>query len=389
MFKKLIVFFCVFLAFFFIFFKKDEKNTTQMINVYNWGSCIAEGVNDEFTRETGIAVNYTTFQSNEEMFAKLMGSGASFDVIFPSDYMVARLVGKGMLAELDFSNIPNYFGIDEKHKRIWSTEQRKYCVPYVWGVVGIFYNEKYVNPPVNWGTLWNEKFKDKILFFDNPRDAFAAALIKLGKNVNSVSEDDWRSAAAELMWQRPFVQGYMSDQVFDKLISEEAWIAPFYCEISFAKNPGNPNVKFVVPSEGTNKFIDCMCIPASSKHKKEAEIYINFMCRPDISIKNSETLGFLSPVKKADEILRKNKDYEHCANTENTQVFDNLPENINLLADKLWMEVKVGGVSSFLEKIVFLTIFFGLLILYLGFLKRKPNKKRVDSRHGQIGPGKN
>ncbi|MDR2073788.1 MAG: spermidine/putrescine ABC transporter substrate-binding protein [Oscillospiraceae bacterium] len=349
------------------------------INVYNWGVCIAEGsdgvpgTNERFTAETGIKVNYSTFQSNEEMYAKIAGEGACFDVIVPSDYMIAKLIENDMILKLDFKNIPNYSEISDKHKFLDFDPWNEYSVPYLWGVVGIFYNEKYVKEKkISWDILWNPEYKGKILVFDNLRDAFAISLIRLKYNINSSNPEHWQKAMIELKKQRPLLQNYMMDQIFDKLFGEEAYVASYYCDCG---NPnemfGNPFIHFAVPSEGTNKFVDSMCIPKTCKHKKEAEMYINFMCKTDISTANAISSCYLSPNIYADEILSNNPQYQYCSSIENTQVLTNLPHEISELADKLWVDVKANGTSTLLEKIIFIDTFVIFVLIYPLILLRK------------------
>ena len=202
----------------------DKENEENSINVYSWGEFIANGtdgninVNKEFTKRTGIKVNYKTFQNNEELFAKLVGGGADYDVIIPSDYMISRLIENDMLAPLNFDNIPNYNLIDEKFKNLNFDPQNKYSVPYMWGLIGIFYNKKEVSIPeseINWDILWETKYKNKILMFDNARDSFAISLLRLGYSLNTTEPSKWREAADELIKQKPLVQAYVMDQIFD------------------------------------------------------------------------------------------------------------------------------------------------------------------------------
>ena len=284
--------------------------TGVTINVYNWGEYISNGtegsldVNAEFTRRTGIEVNYTTFDSNESLYSKLAGGGASYDVIVPSDYMISKLMNENMLAELDFSNIPNFEYIDKQFRNPDYDPENKFSVPYTWGTVGLFYNTDYVTEPVtSWSILWDEQYSGKILMFDNPRDAFAIAQERLGFSLNSTDESEWEQAAMLLKEQKPLVQAYVMDQIFDKMESGEAWLAPYYSGDAGTLVENNENIKFIVPEEGTNYFVDAMCIPATAEHKKEAELYINFMCDPEISGANMDFVGYATPETAAKDYL--------------------------------------------------------------------------------------
>ncbi|MDO4458699.1 MAG: spermidine/putrescine ABC transporter substrate-binding protein [Clostridia bacterium] len=360
-------------------------STGITINVYNWGEYIANGtddypdLNEEFTKATGIGVNYTTFDSNESLYAKLAGGGADYDVIVPSDYMISKLINEGYLAELNFDNIPNYKYIDEEYKYLAFDPENKYSVPYTWGVVGLFYNTDYIEEaPTSWNILWDPQYSGKILMFDNPRDAFAIAQARLGSSYNSTNEDDWYEAAALLKEQKPLVQAYVMDQIFDKMESGEAWLAPYYCGDAAILCEEVDNIDFVFPEEGSNFFVDSMCVLASSTHKAEAEAYINFMCDPEISGTNMDYVGYASPETEAkqymDESIAENPiNYPTKEVVSNTEVFAELPAETGLLLDTLWAEVKMGGPGTTITLIAIIAVFLGL---YIGIVVYKRQKRK-------------
>lgn len=356
------------------------------INVYSWGEFIADGkegminVNEEFTKMTGIKVNYTTFQNNEELYAKLLSKGANYDVIIPSDYMISKLIKNGMLRELNFKNIPNFSKIDKRFVNPVYDPENLYSVPYVWGLVGIFYNKDKVDEPeekIDWNILWNDKYKGKILMFDNARDAFAISHLRLGQSINTENESEWQKAAEELDKQRPLIQSYVMDQIFDKMGNNEAYIAPYYSGDAVTLMKTNPSLGFVIPKNGTNMFIDAMCIPTNSMYPQEAEAYINFMCNHDIALANVKKTGYSTPLTDVKESLDKsildNKLFypdEEVLNK--AQVFVDLPENINALIDDLWLCVKIGSKSNPAMLVLVLgifTIFYISVTLY----KKKHN----------------
>nr|WP_300769792.1 spermidine/putrescine ABC transporter substrate-binding protein [uncultured Acetatifactor sp.] len=355
------------------------------INVYNWGEYIANGtdgsldINAEFTRRTGIRVNYTTFDSNESLYSKLVGGGADYDVIIPSDYMVSRLIHENMLAELDFSNIPNFRYIDESFRDPDYDPEGRYSVPYTWGVVGLFYNTDYIEEEItSWSSLWDDRYAGKILMFDNPRDSFAIAQLLLGQSLNTTEESDWLEAAALLKQQKPMVQAYVMDRIFDKMESEEAWIAPYYSGDAAILVDNSDNIRFVVPREGTNYFVDAMCIPATSGHKAEAEAYINFLCDPEIAGANMDYVGYSTPETAAKaymdpEIVESPVHYPDGETLARTQVFVNLPEETSRLIDRLWAEAKMGGPG---ESAVLVAIILGFLAVYIAILVYKRRKRK-------------
>ena len=354
------------------------------INVYNWGEYISNGtegsldVNAEFTARTGIQVNYTTYDTNESMYAKLASGGGDYDVIIPSDYMVSRMIQEDMLAELDFANIPNFQYIDKDFKNPDYDPENKYSVPYTWGLVGLFYNTDYVTAEEaqSWSLLWDEKYAGKILMFDNSRDSFGIAMKLLGYSFNTEDEQQWREAADLLVQQVPLVQSYAMDQIFQKMESGEAWIAPYYSGDAAILVEENDNIAFSVPEEGTNYFVDAICIPKTSTHKAEAEAYINFLCDPEISYENCSYIGYSTPETAAKEMMdpeiTENEMYYPSEETiANTEVFINLSDTTNQLLDSLWAEVKMGGPGQVGELIAILVLFLGLYIGVVVYKRRK------------------
>jgi len=372
--------------------KFKDKNVT--LYVYNWGEYISDGSDDsmdviaEFEALTGINVEYTTFDSNESLFAKLKSGSASYDVIIPSDYMVARLAEAGMLQKLDYSNIPNFEKyIDAEFKNPEYDKHGEYSVPYMWGTVGLIYNEKYVAAEdiaeKSWDLLWNEKYAGKILMFDNSRDAFAIACKKLGYSMNTTDAEELAAAAAELAKQRSIVQAYVMDQIFDKMVEENAWIAPYYAGDFLSMAEDNENLRFYVPKEGTNLFTDAMCIPATSTNKEAAEMFINFMCEPAVSAANADYIWYSTPISAAKELM----DPEIAENEiayptqeamENMERFTNLSDEANQLMDDLWVSaVRTNELTpGFWIGVGVISV----LILFAVFRNMYIKKKRMEAR---------
>ena len=336
----------------------DEDVT---INVYNWGQYIADGsdgyidVNAAFTEATGIKVNYLTYDSNETMYTKLKTGGSSYDVIIPSDYMIARLIAEDMLEPLNFENIPNYQYIDEAYRNTDYDPDNIYSVPYTWGTVGVIYNTKYVDEADigSWDLLWNEKYADKILMFNNPRDAFAIAEFSLGLSINTHDPAELQAAADLLVEQKGVVQQYVMDQIFNAMEREEAWIAPYYAGDYLLMLEENEALGFYFPEEGFNLFIDAMCIPKGCQNKDAAEAYINFLCDPEICGQNLEYLGYSTPSTASKEFMDPEVTESDVAYPSEEILaggsnFSYLETDTNQLMDQLWLTVKTeGGVSPF------------------------------------------
>ena len=327
-------------------------NDHLTLNVYNWGLYISDGSDDSvnvisaFEDLTGIKVNYTTFDSNESLYAKMKSGGASYDVIVPSDYMVGKMIAENMLAELDYDNIPNMANIGENYLG-WSYDpDNTYSVPYTWGTTGIIYNTTMVEePPTSWADLWDVEYAGNVLMFNNSRDAYAIAAKKMGFSLNPSSVEEVDDVMKELQAQKSVVQAYVMDEIFDKMEGGEAAMAPYYAGDALTMIDENPDLAFVSPEEGVNFFVDSMCIPASSKHKDAAELFINFMCEPDVGYQNCDFIGYSTPITEVWERLDDDLKYSPIAYPSDevmnkAEVFVTLPDDINAEMDAKWSEMK-------------------------------------------------
>ena len=284
---------------------------TQELNVYNWGEYISDGSDGSldtikafeawYEEEYGqkVKVNYSTFASNEDMYAKLQSGAVSYDVIIPSDYMIARLIEEDMLLPLNFDNIPNYQYIGDQYKGLYYDPDNQYTVPYTYGVIGVIYDANVVDEADigGWDLLWNEKYARSILQFNNPRDAFGTAMYKLGIDVNTTDKAQWDRALDELMKQRPLVKAYVMDEIFNTLQSGEASIGAYYAGDYFIMQEGQADdvdLQFYYPEE-TNYFFDAMCIPSCAENQELAEIFINYMLSEEAAIANAEYICYASP----------------------------------------------------------------------------------------------
>ena len=327
------------------------------LNVYNWGQYISDGSDDCLDVIAAfeeayphIKVNYSTYESNEVMYTKLAGGGITVDVIIPSDYMIARMIEEDMLLELDFSNIPNYQYIDDNFKNTVYDPENKYSVPYAWGTVGIVYNTEYVDEAdlTGWNLLWNEKYDDKILMYDNSRDAFGIAQLMLGYSLNTTDEQELRECAELLARQKPYVQQYVMDQIFDLMQNEEAWIAPCYAGDFVTMAAENEDLAFYRPEEGFNLFIDALCVPNTCQQKEAAELFINFLCEPEIAAGNMEWICYSTPLKReaveeflGAEILDDPVAYPSDEEITKGSSFNSLPAYVSRLMESLFLNARI------------------------------------------------
>jgi spermidine/putrescine transport system substrate-binding protein len=276
----------------------------ETISVYNWGDYIDQETLDQFTEETGIKVIYEMYETNEDMYAKIANGGSSYDVIFPSDYMVERMVRENLLQKINWDNIPNVVNIDPRFMHESYDPESEYSVPYTWGTMGILYNKETVSEaPTSWKTLMDPQYSMDMLMLDSPRDTIGIALIMTGHSLNSIEAADLEDAKQLLIEQKPMVLAYVVDEVKDKMIGGEASVALVWSGDATMCMGQNEDLDYVVPEEGSNIFFDAICIPSNAKNVSGAEKFIDFLCRADIAAKNYEYVGFAIPNKAAIELL--------------------------------------------------------------------------------------
>lgn len=331
----------------------DRSLEGTVLNVYNWGEYISDGsdgsidVNKEFEKITGIKVNYSTFESNETMYSQLRTAGVSYDLVIPSDYMIARMRNEDMLLPINTESISNYDLIDEKYKNLFFDTENKYTVAYNVGMVGIIYNTKLVKSPITgWCDFWDEQHKNNLLMFNNPRDAFMVAQFLDGTDINSHNKADWDSAAELLKQQKKILQSYVMDEVYGKMETGEAAIAPYYAGDYLTMYDVNEDLAFVYPKEGTNIFVDSVCIPKSCKNFDAAMMYINFLLEPEIALANAEYIGYASPntsvVNNPDYCYYGNEIlYPTPENTPITEYYRDIDPEIRSYYENLWIDVKL------------------------------------------------
>lgn len=284
---------------------------TLTLNVYNWGEYISDGSEDSFdtirefetwyeeTYGQKVTVNYSTYASNEDMYNKISSGAVSYDVIIPSDYMIAKMAEENLLHPLNFENIPNYQYIDDTFKGLYYDPQNQYSVPYTYGIVGVIYDANVVDEADigGWELMWNEKYSGRIVQFNNPRDAFGTAQYKLGLDVNSSDKAMWDLAYGEMLAQRPLVYSYVMDEIFNMMESGEAAIGAYYAGDYFTMvdaQAENVDLQFYYP-EQTNFYVDAMCIPSCAQNKELAEIFINYMLSEEAAVANAEYTYYASP----------------------------------------------------------------------------------------------
>ncbi|MEA4823782.1 MAG: spermidine/putrescine ABC transporter substrate-binding protein [Clostridiaceae bacterium] len=322
---------------------KEPAQTT--LYVYNWGDYIGEGVIELFEQETGIKVVYDMYEQNEDMYTKITSGGSSsYDVIFPSDYIIEKLIREDLLAEINYDNVPNFELIDSKYKNLDFDPGNRYSVPYMWGTLGIVYDTTRVSEPVtSWSALWDPQYAREILMWDSMRDSIGLTLKYLGYSMNSTTDAELDAAKAKLIEQKPLVLSYAGDQMKDQMIAGEAIMAVMYSGDAATIMEKNENLAYTVPEEGSNIWFDNMCILKSSKNKDAAEKFINFMCRTDVAEMNRAYINYSTPQKevyaalpeeiKSDPVQYPSDDiYEKC------EVYVDLLEYTKVY-DAIWTQI--------------------------------------------------
>ena len=383
----------------------ENDGGVTTLYVYNWGEYMSDGSEDSLDSNAAfeewyfetygekVKVNYSTYSSNEDMYAKLSSGSVSYDVIVPSDYMIERLIAEDMLVPLDYSNIPSienivpeFYGPDAVYD--YYDKGNVYSVPYFYGLIGIIYNTTMVDADDealgSWSLMWDEDYKGNILQFNNSRDAFGTAQYYLGIDVNTNDESEWRRALDKLKEQKDIVQGYVMDEIFNKMEGGSAAISAYYAGDFLAMYENNPDLEFFYPKEGTNLYVDAMCIPKSSENKLIAERYIEFMLHEEPAIANAEYTYYASPnrlVRENEEYIEymgeiKDDAYEKMYDTDNVQTtaYANLTNEKLALINNLWEELKSDIDVSIIIIIICIAIVGLLIFAALFFVLRK--KKR-------------
>ena len=330
-----------------------------VVNICSWGEYIDESLIDQFEEKTGITVNYQTAESNEALYSLLKSGAGDYDVIVPSDYMISQLIEEGMLEELNYDNIPNYALISDRFKNLPYDPDNKYTVPYTWGTVGIIYNTTMVDEPItSWEVLFSDEYAGNVLMFRNSRDAMATALLYLGYSVNTTDEGELREAFELLRdaKQRGVYQSFVMDEIYGKLEGGNAAIGAYYAGDYLSMLENNPDLAFVVPEEGSNWFVDAMCVLKDAPHKEEAEAWINFIAGTDANLANMDYIWYASPNEEAlesypayyEECYEEELDpkiYEIMAPSQETldrcELYLSLPADIRTLYNELWTELGI------------------------------------------------
>ena len=381
---------------------KEETSGATTLYVYNWGEYISDGSEDsldvnaafeDYCRDVlgkNVKVNYSTYASNEDLYAKLLSGAVAYDVIIPSDYMIARLAAEGLLAELNpEENLPNYKYISDEFKNLYYDPDNVWSVPYTFGTVGVIYNTEMVDEEDigSWDLMWNEKYAGNILQFNNPRDGFMTAQFLLGYSINSEDPTTWEEALGKLKDQKDVVQGYVMDEIFNKMKSGSAAISSYYAGDFFTMYDDNDALGFYYPEEGTNVFVDGICIPSCVQNYDLAVEYVNFMLSGEIAVANAEYICYASP----NTLVTENEDYIECMeeihpdamnilygfDSSKMEYYHDLPDDTRNLMNSLWEELKIESNIGTTIFVVCGVVVVALAVIIVAVVVRRKKRKEI------------
>ena len=283
----------------------ETSSEQQQLFLFNWGNYIDPELIKEFEAETGIQVVYETFDSNDAMEAKLKQGGTRYDIVFPSESSITKLVNQNLLQKLDHSKIKGLENISPFLLNSPVDKGNQYTIPYFWGTVGIMVNTKYIDPESiqTWSDLWKEDFKNKVLVLDGNREALGMALQSLGYSLNSKNEDELKAAEQKLKELKPNVRAVLNEEIKTMMKLEEAPIGMGYSGDAAAVAEENPNVQYILPKDGSAVWTDNFAIAHTAVNIDGAYAFINFMLRPENAARNAEYVGYSTPNEKAQELM--------------------------------------------------------------------------------------
>ncbi|SDG58225.1 spermidine/putrescine transport system substrate-binding protein [Fontibacillus panacisegetis] len=322
-------------------------SSKETLNIYSWADNFDADVLADFEKQYDVKINYDVFANNEDLLAKIKAGGGGYDLIQPSDYMVATMIKQDLLAPLNKDNIPNFTNIADTYKNPSFDPDNKYSIVYTSGVTGIAYNTKYVKDEIDsWEDLWNPEYKGKVLLLDDNREIIGMALKKAGHSNSSTAEAEITAAVEDLKNLLPSVLAFDTDNIKQKMIQEEGWIATVWSGDASVIAKDNPDVAYVVPKEGGTIWSDNYAIPKDSKHQELAEKFINYMLDPEVSAKNYESIGYSDPNTAAKPFHSEEYNNDRMINLSQdelsrTEWLGDVSDMLQLY-DRFWTELKSG-----------------------------------------------
>lgn len=329
------------------YMQSHTGSASDKLVIYNWGDYIDPDLLTKFTKETGIKVQYETFDSNEAMYTKIKQGGTTYDIAVPSDYTIDKMVKENLLVKLDKSKIHCFDQIGSSFKGLSFDPHNDYSIPYFWGTVGIVYNTKLVKKaPQHWNDLWSPDYKDQIMLVDGAREVIGFSLNSLGYSLNTKNMTELRLAETKLNSLTPNIKAIVGDEMKGYMIQGDAAIGVTFSGEASEMLDKNEDLRYVVPSEGSNLWFDNLVIPKTVKHKKEAYAFINFMLKPENAAQNAEYIGYATPNDAAKALLPKRITddkafYPSESTIKNLEVYDNLGQKWLGIYNDIYLQVKM------------------------------------------------
>jgi spermidine/putrescine transport system substrate-binding protein len=323
----------------------------NVVNVYTWSEEIPHFVIAQFEKETGIKVNYSTFDSNEVMYAKLRAiHNTGYDLVEPSSYFVDRMRNQGLLQKLDRSQLTNFKNLDPTFLNRAYDPQSEYSVPFIWGITGIFLNKDYFsqNDAPGWNSLLDKKYMNQLMFLDDSREVFSIALRMLGYSINDSNPEHIKQAYQKLRTLMPNVKLFNSDAIISILIDEDATIGMAWNGDLYKATQENSKLQFVYPQDGFEIWVDNFVMLKSATHRDNAYKFLNFLMRPEIAKAVSmhihySTANLAAKNLMLPEIQNNPALYPSLATLSHGEFQTDVGDQAHMLFEKYWEELKMGG----------------------------------------------
>lgn len=320
------------------------------LNFYSWANYLPNSVIQKFEKETGIHINYTVYDSNETLYAKLRADpNAGYDIIIPSSYFIGRMYKAGLLQNIDKSKIKNFHNLNPSFLNLAYDPHNNFSIPYLWGATGIGVNKKYIDPKsiARWSDFWDAKYKDQLMILDDMREVFSMALLTQGYPINDTNPDHIKNAYLKLVELLPNIRLFNDDAIQNILVDEDVHIAMIYNGDFYQASTENKDLRFIYPQDGFTIWIDNIAIPKSAPHLANAYKFINFILRPDIAEEIATHLGYSTPnlaaIKLMPQELRNNPILNPSAEIlKRGQLLTDSGQD-EALYEKYWELLKIGG----------------------------------------------
>ena len=322
-----------------------RQSNVRRLNVLNWSNYVAPRTIPEFEREFGVAVRYSTYESNEELAARIFSGNSGWDVIFPTNHYIVPLTQNGLLDSVQLNRLTNLKNLDAAFRHpVWDPDLR-YSIPYMWGATGIVFNRQLEWEPQSWGSLWDERLRGRLTMLDDPAEVLGAALKKLGHSLNSISEGELRAAEAEAIRQKPLLLAYLNAEVRDQLVSGDVLCAQLWNTTAQQAMDSSAGLRFAYPAEGFGLYTDTMAILRESSRQELAHEFINYLLRPNVAAEivtatrtstvNAAARKLLPPEVYGNPVL-----YPSNETLSRGEWFAAMPGVVQRLRDRLWTEIK-------------------------------------------------